>query len=59
MNTKEFFFVRQRNMFGPRIKIMWEEQLVDPPIDFLKIMWEEYLISCKLYGGGKKFNSSL
>ena len=23
---------RQRNMFGARIKIMWEEQLVDPPI---------------------------
>ena len=25
-------FVKQRNMFGARIKIMWEEQLVDPPI---------------------------
>ena len=24
---------RQRNMFGARMGIMWEEQLVDPPID--------------------------
>ena len=24
----------QRNMFGTGIKIMWEEQLVDPPIDY-------------------------
>ena len=23
------------NMFGARIKIMWEEQLVDPPIDYI------------------------
>ena len=23
----------KRKMFGTRIKIMWEEQLVDPPID--------------------------
>ena len=23
----------QRSMFGPKIKIMWEEQLVDLPID--------------------------
>ena len=22
-------------MFGARIKIMWEEQLVDPPIDYI------------------------
>ena len=27
-------FVKQRNMFGARIKIIWEEQLVDPPLDF-------------------------
>ena len=26
---------RQRNTFGTRIKIMWEEQLVDPPIAYL------------------------
>ena len=26
---------RQRNMFGARIKIMWEVQLVDPSIDYL------------------------
>ena len=25
----------QRNMFGARIKIMWDEQLVDPPIHYL------------------------
>ena len=29
---------QQRNTFGARIKIMWEEQLVDPPIDYLKTM---------------------
>ena len=23
-------------MFGARIKIIWEEQLVDPPADFIK-----------------------
>ena len=23
---------------------MWEEQLVDPPIDYIKIMWEEQLV---------------
>ena len=28
---------RQRNMFGAIIKIMWEEQLVDPPIGY--IIW--------------------
>ena len=26
--------VKQRNMFGARIKIMWEKQLGDPPIDY-------------------------
>ena len=26
---------RQRNMFGNKIKIMWEEQVVDPPIDYI------------------------
>ena len=26
---------RQKNMFGARIRIMWEEQLVGPPIDFI------------------------
>ena len=26
--------LKQRNMFVVRIKIMWEEQLVDPPIHF-------------------------
>ena len=25
----------QRSMFGARMKIMWEEQLVDPPIDYI------------------------
>ena len=25
----------QRNMFGPRIKIMWEEQLVDSPTPYI------------------------
>ena len=29
-------FVKQRNMFGARIKIMWEERLVDPPIDYIQ-----------------------
>ena len=24
-----------RNLFGARIKIMWEEQLVNPPIDYI------------------------
>ena len=28
-------FRRQRYTFGARIKIMWEEQLVDPPIDYI------------------------
>ena len=28
-------FAKQRNMFGARIKIVWEEQLVDPPIDYI------------------------
>ena len=27
---------KQRNMFGARIKIMWEEQLVDPSIHYIK-----------------------
>ena len=27
--------MEQRDMFGARIKIMWEEQLVDPPIDYI------------------------
>ena len=27
---------RQRNMFGAIIKIMWEEQLVDPPIHYIR-----------------------
>ena len=31
-------FVKQRNMFGARIKIMWEEQLVDPPIDYITFL---------------------
>ena len=26
---------QQRNTFGARIKIMWEEKLVDPPIDYI------------------------
>ena len=25
---------QHKGPFGPRIKIMWEEQLVDPPVDF-------------------------
>ena len=25
----------KRNMFGARIKIMWEKQIVDPPIDYI------------------------
>ena len=29
----------QRNMFGARIKIVWEEQLVDPPIDFISLIF--------------------
>ena len=28
MTTKEY-------IFGDRIKIMWEEQLVDPPVDYI------------------------
>ena len=27
---------RTKNIVGARIKIMWEEQLVDPPIDYVK-----------------------
>ena len=27
-----------RSMFGARMKNMWEEQLVDPPIDFITII---------------------
>ena len=30
-------------MSGARIKIMWEEQLVHPPIDQM-IMWEDLLV---------------
>ena len=26
----------QRSMFDARIKIMWEEQLIDPPIDYYR-----------------------
>ena len=25
-------------MFGGRIKLMWEEQLADPPIDYVKLI---------------------
>ena len=25
----------QRSMFGARMNIMWEEQLVDPPINYI------------------------
>ena len=28
-------FEKQRNMFGARIMIMWEEQLVDPLFDYI------------------------
>ena len=31
VKTKEYV----RNMFGARIKIMCEKQLVDPPIDYI------------------------
>ena len=34
-NESEKAFVKQRNMFGARIKIIWEEHLVDPPIDYI------------------------
>ena len=34
---------RQQNTLGARIKIMWEEQLVGPPIHYIKIMREEQL----------------
>ena len=27
--------IEQRNMFVARVKIMWEEQLVDPSIDYI------------------------
>ena len=27
--------IEQRSMFGARMKIMWEEQLVDPTTDYL------------------------
>ena len=33
---------RQRNMIDAIIKIKWEEQLDEPPIDFKKIMWEDW-----------------
>ena len=26
---------RQQNMFGARIKIVWEEQLVDPAVEYI------------------------
>ena len=28
---------RKRNMFGARLKTIWEEQLVDPPIDYVTV----------------------
>ena len=31
-------FVKQRNMFGARMKIVWEEQLVDPQNDFIIVL---------------------
>ena len=27
-----------RSMFGARMKIMWEEQLVDPPVDYITLV---------------------
>ena len=32
-------------MFGVRIKIMWEEQLVDPPICYLKVIYFAVLLA--------------
>ena len=31
-------------MFGARKKIMWEEQLAYPQIDYIKNRWEEQLV---------------
>ena len=31
---EKYFLWQQRYTFGARIKIMWEEQLVDPLIDY-------------------------
>ena len=33
--SEKTFVKKQRNMFCARIKIMWEEQLVDPQIDYI------------------------
>ena len=30
---------QDKGLFGARIKIMWEEKLVDPTIDFIYIVW--------------------
>ena len=40
----------QRNLIGTRIKIMWEEQLVDPPIDYIirGIVMRRYLMTNEL-----------
>ena len=35
LNSKlKAFSAQQRNTFGGRIKILWEKQLVDSPIDY-------------------------
>ena len=39
MSGQEMVPTRQipllKDILGPRMKIMWEEQLVDPPIDYI------------------------
>ena len=41
--------IEQRPCLAPEIQIMWEEQLVDPPIDFIKV----FPVSQKIYFFGK------
>ena len=39
---------RQRNIFGARINIMWEEQLVDPPIHYITTVNALYFIEISM-----------
>ena len=34
-NEKSTNRTDKRNMFGARVKIMWDEQLVDPPVHYI------------------------
>ena len=41
--TRQWTFVKKKEYVGARIKIMWEELLLDPPINY--IMWKEQLVN--------------